>query len=1292
MSLLGPACQPAAKHLSLLIEYFDPLSRICSTPMSISFGQPDPSILFSGPKSDFPTFESFKFQSIGKEPELLKRISNREEGVQYQYSPSPEPEPQPIHAVAEARTRPSLLQALTSQDNATSSTKLNQGESSISSSPFMHPPPPTAKPTSYETDYESMQLQYPETPHPDPVPSPKRIPSLPPTPPPPPFVPDFPALRAVHARLTAAHDVLASVPPKELTPPPETPSPALLSATATAQNTHQAHTIAQTALMVADARTAVAEAGVSGAQRTVDMLEQALIMARTTLDAMQRALLDTRTAAVEARAAVEAARTTAEAAEETKRILELPPPVRAPEPEDPRVETVAELKRDLEVLKGWAEEQETTQLRMVAVVARREERSRERERERQREEEEEREASKLMIDPDGNDTDGQDGASSPVVERSSQVEARIEVDEPCPDSDESRRISEERRSAAQILVSLAEQKTIEQNNQRKPQAMVAPEDLRGKDKTRPSPPAARTESLRVEVQGDEAMSLAREEALRKMQDAKREQVRIQKEQAQAAAAISILKERQEAKNRESSAQASPSSAQPISQRPRSDPNTAPQFGNVVASAVLFPPSTSVDAKAKAKKKKPISEGALLTHGTTTAPDPSLVEPSPALERAAALGLRAPKSVNRPAPDSAANKARTHSLPPLARMAQPPSPVEEISVYRTGPDAGDVPILQPSKAPKLEKKLVTDVQLMNMRFALQDEGITWEAISRSRPVMAVVKTEQEDPSLRPVNKPLPLPARAQLSPPFPRAPPPPPAQPLPTKGLNYTSASGAVGDLPLAIKKPLPKFTKKVVEMIPSANTTQSPAVNASMNNPLRAAPAEVVPAQSRTSDPRTHLGDTNSGNAYNAGSVYGAASTSSTQPPVPIQGRVRMRTDSFSHSSNSSRVQTPVTDTGYSPASFQRPERSLRPSPSGIPDAWLRRRTPPEHSANRTGSTDRYDAGTPPESFGRQTPNSYGGRSPSPHGFRRSSLDSVTSTAYIHKPTPQAIPSPLAYPPKVVSLKKIPFPFKKEPSPPAMARRSLSPPRYNTNNVRRAHSPPPPPPRTWTPQRARSPPRGLTPPRARSPPRTRSPPRARSPPPQNWYTQPAETTRNLSGGDYSYSAYPPSSSSYAPPHTSPPPKGPRAHIPKPNRAASNPNKRPREDDYTPPVHPTKRFRDDEYWAPPADPSPPRRHWTPRETEQPARPALELRLGAPDPNVNFIGRGESYRPRESPDEWSHSGPEGLLSRLSEPNYEPSGNRGMARGRGRGAPNRARGGGRGRGARSLADRLADTPQNW
>ncbi|KAF8195798.1 hypothetical protein K438DRAFT_1918956 [Mycena galopus ATCC 62051] len=81
--------------------------------MPPSFGQPDPNILRSSAGTDF---HQFKFKSIGKEPELLKRITSYEEGVQYQYSPSPEPEaryqysPSPEPLSASNGTRPSLLQ------------------------------------------------------------------------------------------------------------------------------------------------------------------------------------------------------------------------------------------------------------------------------------------------------------------------------------------------------------------------------------------------------------------------------------------------------------------------------------------------------------------------------------------------------------------------------------------------------------------------------------------------------------------------------------------------------------------------------------------------------------------------------------------------------------------------------------------------------------------------------------------------------------------------------------------------------------------------------------------------------------------------------------------------------------------------------------------------------------------------------------------------------------------------------------------------------------------------------
>ncbi|KAJ7781145.1 hypothetical protein B0H16DRAFT_608710 [Mycena metata] len=645
-----------------------------------------------------------------------------------------------------------------------------------------------------------MQLQYPETPAEEPLPE-TVIRNPTPPPPLPPFRPNYAALKELHTRLESSHRVLALPPPpkKAKTPPPEFPRPSLIAANNAVHHTEKAHASAKEALEASQTRVGIFEQGVATAQTIVDNLAQALLAARTSLEAAQKALADARQVADEAQSALLASRAAADAAEETKRLLEEPPPPRAPTPEpvNENAELIVEMKKDLDTLRLWVEEQEAGHLPAAPP----------RDSSRDREEEEERVASKLMISPDDNDTDleGHDANDTSTEMPAPRSLTDEEVDELDMDIDEPRRLEED---AARALVALAEQK-IPAQEVRQQQQQTAP--TQGLENGRAGAVAASAQNEDLKV--TEA-ALAREAALRKQQETRREQVRVQKQHAHAAAALSILKERQDAaeKRKSSPTQSSLTSS----------------VGNVVAKGTLVPPSTKV----KTKKAKPVSGGVKLGPDTLNVEPPPAVlsEPSPALERAAALGLRV-RATNKSgdtqsAPNSKAGskKMQSFSVPASPVLDRGSPHTEQVSASRTGSDPGDIHILR--KAPKLPEHLSTDVQLMNLRFALQDEGIPWEAISRSRPPLPGVKTEQPQEVLRTTP--------TSSSAPLPKPTAPAPQSPLSTK--TPTNAAPMVTPTPIAqqplpSRKQLPKFNKSTAASGNAVNGKPKPPTAPSAAQP-----------------------------------------------------------------------------------------------------------------------------------------------------------------------------------------------------------------------------------------------------------------------------------------------------------------------------------------------------------------------------------------------------------------------------------------------------------------------------
>ncbi|KAF7352711.1 Exonuclease domain-containing protein [Mycena venus] len=948
--------------------------------MSVAFGQSDPNILKSSAGTDF---NQFKFKSIGKEPELLKRISSYEQGVHYQYSPSPEPEgryqyspspePQAVPAQNEARTRPSLLQALTN----------NTSESQTPPFPTVFERSlPTQQPVLAEVespamDDESMQLHYPETPAEERPATTilKRNTLPPPPPPPPPFVPNYTALKQLHTRLETAHKVLAAPPPpkKAPTPLPEFPRPSLIAANNTLHHTEKLYTSAKEAVEASQARTATSEQGVAAAQTLVDHLTQALAAARTALELAQKTLLEARQAAEEAQAALLSSRASADAAEETKRLLEEPPPPRAPTPEpvNDNEELIGEMKKDLDSLRIWVEEQEAGHL-PAAVVAVGRDISRDRE-----EEPEEREASKMVIAPDDTDTDGE------VRDANNSSAPLPATGNPAPDSEgqtdmkiEPRRLEED---AAQALVALAEQTITAQNHT--PTSFT-------KDSVVKVKPEPVQERLPIEEVSVAEAALAREAALRKQQEARREQVRIQKEQAHAAAALSILKERQDAAAKsKTAAQSTP---------PPSNGDIQQQSGNVDSRNAVLPPT---QAKVKAKKSKPVSGGVKLGPEVTgtvelcvSTDTAASSEPSPALERAAALGLRVRPNLAKaavadpPAPSSKPKKARNHSLPPVSHLDNESPSLSpksaEITAYRTGSDPGDIPIIP--TAPEMPLHVSTDVQLMNLRFALQD-GVTWEAISRSRPQLPGIKTEEREDDLRPA-----IPSSDTQAKPAPALTPqrPPPADPpitTPIPSAPVVTAAPTVASKPLPSRKHLPKFNKTTPQTGITSNsqapksaithTAAQPRVMPRSNDvaSVHAQPAETPPVTISSKRPPTVSAaapDVAPGLTRAKDLVNGSNSHPVPPPSPKIPFPFKTKTNAGSGVSTTFQDSNGPSDNGPLSGRVSGPTRG---------------RSPPRYprSRSRTPDRDRYGgrvsntyASREPERYSRQTPEPSGRRTP----------------------------------------------------------------------------------------------------------------------------------------------------------------------------------------------------------------------------------------------------------------------------------------------------------------------------
>ncbi|KAJ7094676.1 hypothetical protein B0H15DRAFT_798830 [Mycena belliarum] len=1153
--------------------------------MPLTFGTPDSSILSSMPAGGT-DFTMFKFKSIGKEPELLKRISSREEGVSYQHSPSPEPEPYLTPYASEARTRPSLLQALT--NHATTSLSREPEGFPVASSSSQREPPlsPTAEVPS-ESPSLNYELQYPDKPAAANV-APHKSPLAPPQTP---FIPNYVALKELHMRLETSHKVLAAPPPATKAPPPphDFPRPSLIAANNAVHHSEKTHTSAKEALKASQTRVSTSEQSVAAAQTIVDTLSQALVASRAALEAAQKSLVEARQAAEEAQAALMESRVAADAAEETKRLLEEPLPPRAPtpEPSNDNREVIGEMQKDLDALKLWVEVQEAGHVPLPVVG---------RDTSRDREEEEEREAS-LMVVPDDTDTDVEVHNANGIFENFPRVDGG-DVD---MDADRVLEVD-----AAESLMALADQKAICKNKQSQNRA-PSPKSL--EEKGRPEllrDPAAVERPHLDEAPED---SLAREATLRKLQEVQRQRIRIQKEQAQAAAALSILKERQ-------SAAARISTSVPPSNTSILDVKL--QHGNVSARAVVLPPSTAAEAKVKTKKPKAMSGGVRLGLDIVTVkadPDPSIPsDPSPALERAAALGLRvrppvhvggthsAPSSKAGPSKAGPSKKMRNYSLPPIIHFERDSSSPEEFSACRTGSDEGDIPIIQPTKAPKLPLELSTDIQLINLRFALQEKGITWEAISKSRPKLPVVKAEAPDDALRPVQPASPAIQTTNI------APPQPPLQvkshiSSPTPGPPMVASAVLMGPLkPLPSRKQLPKFNKTTplaasnnnqsvkpaTSQPPASQPLAMPASTLNMQKQSRPFPAAPISSPPQQSPPAVAIPNLTSDTSLRHADLPEAPALPDTQ------------TNAFSHSSTPA-TEAPSPDTSGS---------NYRPLTERVSDV-RRRPSPPLYNTRSPRPRSR-------------TPERYKG----------------TSNPYKSEPARYD--------------RRTPDPFRRTPDP--FSR--YSSPKWTPG---------------WMPEPVRKPP---TPPRLYTPPRTQRP---ASPPLRRRDDHPPQ--RPFSD------RYSPGSPARPWTRHDSPPTGPRHGAP---RVPSNPQKRSREDDYTAPIHPQKRFKNEGRDAARARPASPPRSWPAREAET-ERPSLEHRLGAPDPGVHFIGRGESYRPPadfsdEHNDERSHKPTEGqgLLSRLSDPTA-----RGSARGRGgpRGrANNRGRGRGRGeRTERSLADRM-------
>ncbi|KAF8195799.1 hypothetical protein K438DRAFT_784905 [Mycena galopus ATCC 62051] len=679
-----------------------------------------------------------------------------------------------------------------------------------------------------------------------------------------------------------------------------------------------------------------------------------------TLEVAQKTLLEARQAAEEAQAALLSSRAAADAAEETKRLLEEPPPPRVPTPEpvNDNAELIEEMKKDLDSLRLWVDEQEARHLPIAAAH---------RDISQMREEEE---ASKMMmIAPDDTDTDGDAGDTNDTSAH----------DKPAPENQTDMEIDEPRRleeDAARALVELAEQITTQD-----PKRLPTKDTM---EKGKAEQVIAHSHAAHLPAAEDlpvNETALAREAALRKQQEARREQVRIQKEQAQAAAALSILKERQDAAAKSKSAEQSSSSP------PLSNGDTQQQTGIAIAKATVLPPT---QAKVKAKKSKPVSGGvklgpeltqkvelSVLTDPSTSTDASTLSEPSPALERAAALGLRVRTNSTKVADTSASSskpkKTRNSSLPATSHI-DPESPqTDDISVYRTGSDPGDVHIIL--ETPEMPPHLSTDVQLMNLRHALQDEGIPWEVISRSRPPLPGVKTEDvEDTGVKTedvedtgmsslVSQPAPTPPQRPLV--NPSIITPTPNVPV----VTAMPAPLAVAPKPQPSRKQLPKFNKSKPPDGNTSNGQASTSVAAfglvQSATPLLPATMAYYEAEECEAKPRE----------AKAPPVTKPPPVVSAPAPPPASeltggnnfstnGRTLPRSREDSRSSNAgSGVSSPVPDRTWS-----------RPLNERVSRSWGERSPPRRRFRSKTPDRDRYGGqgshaygGAEPERFGRAT-------------------------------------------------------------------------------------------------------------------------------------------------------------------------------------------------------------------------------------------------------------------------------------------------------------------------------------
>ncbi|KAJ7904605.1 hypothetical protein B0H14DRAFT_613017 [Mycena olivaceomarginata] len=633
-----------------------------------------------------------------------------------------------------------------------------------------------------------------------------------------------------------------------------------------------------------------------------------------------------------------------------------------------------------------------------------------------------------------------------IPRRKGRAKADMQVDEP-------RRLEED---AARALVELAEQKITAQSPR-------APTE---RGKTGLAVADIPAERLPVEELSLSEAALAREAALRKQQEARREQVKIQKQHAHAAAALSILKERQDAAEKsKSAAQTTP---------PLSNADTYPA-GNVVARNTVLPPT---QAKLKTKKSKPVSGGVKLgpdvvakvepsvsadtSADVLASTNPSLSDPSPALERAAALGLRvrtnAAKAADTSTPSSKPKKTRNYSLPPISHL-DPGSPqTDDIAAHRTGSDAGDIPIMP--TAPSMPFDVSADVQLMNLRFALQDDGIIpWEAISRSRPLMPGVKKEvkkevvEDDLQARilaPQSTPAPTPAQRPqpvINPPIATPPRSAPATPV------------VAAKLP---KKQLPKFNKsKPQSGNTNSNIQASTSAAVDISVPLKPRPKDaptvpVLPVQaSPVTDPPKWSPPVPVAAPVAASVAAHSAPQRTDTNPISTKARALPQVRPESRSSNpGSGVSTPVHESN---------DYAGRPLNERVSATQWRGRSPARFRSP-TPDRDRY-GGRASNAYGGGEPQRY--RSPEPVGRPRSPPltwpvqstpldyhDKWVPRSPARSPSPQRFrPAPRrASPPP---QKRVDPPARRNfsaPSAPAYYPRQDSPPKGPRQNIPRAPS------------------------------------------------------------------------------------------------------------------------------------------------------------------------------------------------------------------------------------------------